>query len=213
MNYVLGVMLVASTLFLAPLPVSAQGKERFPPLTMDQLSPEQRQWAEKIASLPRKANFRSPPYRIYLRSPELAESLTATNEYLRNTKLPVRITQLAILIAAREFNAHYIWRAHYQRTIKGGLDPSVVADMAAGVRPGKLKNDEAALYDLAMEIYRTKAVSDNTYETAIAHFGERGVVELVALMGYYNMVSMMVITANVPAARDDAVPPLPGGPR
>jgi 4-carboxymuconolactone decarboxylase len=200
-------ILLSSSVFVS-FPEFGQASERFPVLSVDQLSPAQKQWADKIATLPRKADFRSLPYRIYLRSPELADSLTATNEYLRNTALPTRITQLAILIAARELRAHYIWRAHYQRTIAGGLDPTVLADMAAGIRPAKLKSDEAALYDLAMEIYRNKMVSDDAYGNAIKHFGEHGVVELLALMGYYGMVSMMVITANVPVERDDRVPSL-----
>lgn len=206
--YKLIAILFAVANFIIPQLACAQSKVRFPALDAAQLSPEQKQWADMIAAPPRNANFKSPPYNIYIRNPELAERMIALNDYLRNTKLPVRITQLAILITARQWNSHYVWRAHYRRTIKGGLDPTVLADMAAGKRPEKLKDDEAALYNFAMEIYRNREVSDATYEKAITQFGERGVYELVAIMGYYNITSMILITANVATPKDDEVPPL-----
>jgi 4-carboxymuconolactone decarboxylase len=147
----------------------------FAPLAPDQLTQEQKAWADSIAAPPRNAKFTNPPYRAYIRNPELAPRLTSLTDYLRwKTILPARLSELAILITARQWTAQYEWFAHYPLALKAGLDPQVADAIAHGVRPDKMKDDESALYDLAMALYRDKKVSDSVYKTALDKFGERG---------------------------------------
>src|SRR5260370_27756025 len=121
-----------------------------------------------FAAPPANAKFVTPPYRAYTRTPDLAPRLSALSDYLRwNTCLPPRLSELAILITAREWTAQYEWYAHYPQAIKGGLDPSVAAAIANGKRPENLKDDEAALYDLATSLYRDRKVSDAVYKAAL----------------------------------------------
>src|SRR3954471_3449710 len=134
---------------------------RFIPLKPDELTPLQKEWADAITSPPRNAKFTNLPYRAYIRNPELAPRLSAMSDYLRwNSSLPARLSELAILITARQWTAQYEWFAHYPLAMKAGLDPQVAKDIASGVRPQAMKDDEAALYDLAMALYRDKKVSD-----------------------------------------------------
>src|ERR1700754_695949 len=126
---------------------------RFAPLKPDELSPAQKTWADMIAAPPRNAKFGSPPYRAYIRNPELAPRLSALSDYLRwNSSLPPRLSEFAILLTARQWTAQYEWFAHYPLAIKAGLDPKIAADVAAGRRPDGMKDDEAAVYDLAIEL-------------------------------------------------------------
>jgi 4-carboxymuconolactone decarboxylase len=203
-------MVFASAAYiLLPQSGQAQDKTRFPELTQEQLTPEQKKWVDAVAAPPRRANFRAPPYRIYMRSPELAERITGMSDYLRwNTQFPARLTEFAILLSARHWNSQWIWRGHYRLAIKGGLDPKVGADLAAGRRPAGMQEDEVALYELATQIYRDKVVSDAAYEVALAKFGERGIVELLGLMGYYDLVAKMLITANAVPPQEADVPVL-----
>ena len=185
------------------------GAARFPELKPVQLTPEQKKWADAVAAPPRGANFRQPPYRIYMRSPELAERVTGMSDYLRwNTQFPARLTEFAILLSARHWDSQWIWRGHYRLAVKGGLNPKVGADLAAGKRPEGMQEDEAILYDLATQIYRDKRVSDAAYAAALAKFGERGIVELLGLMGYYDLVAKMLITANAVPSQEADVPVL-----
>jgi 4-carboxymuconolactone decarboxylase len=118
---------------------------RFAPLKAEELSPAQKAWADTIAAPPRNGKFVNPPYRAYIRSPDLAPKLTALAEHLRwNTSLPPRLSEMAILITARQWTAQYEWFAHYPLAIKAGLDPKVAGDIAAGRRPDTMKDDEAA---------------------------------------------------------------------
>jgi 4-carboxymuconolactone decarboxylase len=198
-----------AVLFAAPQAGRADDITRFLPLKAEELSPPQKAWADMIAAPPRNAKFVNPPYRAYIRSPDLAPKLTALAEYLRwNTSLPPRLSEMAILITARQWTAQYEWFAHYPLAIKGGLDPKVADDIAAGRRPDTMKDDEAALYDLAMALYRDKKVSDPVYKAALEKFGERGIIDIIAIMGFYDITSMTLITMQA-GAPNESVPPLP----
>src|SRR5271155_3846701 len=173
----------------------AEDAVRFAPLTPDQLTPQQKAWADDIAAPPRNAKYTNPPYRAYIRNPDLAPRLTAMTDYLRwKTSLPARLSEFAILITARQWTAQYEWFAHYPLAMKAGLDPQVADAIAHGVRPETMKDDEAALYGLAMALYRDKKVPDDVYKAALDKFGERGIMDIIGIMGYYDITSMALIT-------------------
>jgi 4-carboxymuconolactone decarboxylase len=193
------------------LPLTAFAQERYPELKPEQLSAAQKAYLEHLAQPPRNntTGAKNPPFKVYMRDPALASKLEEVSDYVRwGTGLEPRLTELAIMITARQWSNQWIWRGHYRAALKGGLDPSVGADMAAGKRPEKLKDDERALYDYATEMYRDKAVSDATYATAVKQFGEKGLIDLVATMGYYDTVAMTLITAKAVAPKEDDVPQL-----
>jgi 4-carboxymuconolactone decarboxylase len=205
--------LLAATCLAALIAISgavrAEDITRFAPLSADQMTPAQKAFADLIAAPPRNAKFVNPPYRAYIRNPDLAPRLMAMSEYLRwNTSLAPRLSELAILITARQWTAQYEWFAHYPLALKGGLDPKVASDIAAGKRPDGMKDDEAALYDLAIALYRDKKVSDPVYKAALEKFGERGIMDIIGIIGYYDLVSMTLITMQAEAP-NDSVPPLP----
>jgi 4-carboxymuconolactone decarboxylase len=119
------------------------------------------------------------------------------------TGLDARLSELAIIIAARHWTSDYIWHAHYPLAVKGGLDPSVGADIATGKRPSKMKEDEAIVYDLLTEMYRDHDISDATYAKARAKYGEKGITDIQALASYYGVTAMALITAREKTAPGD----------
>jgi 4-carboxymuconolactone decarboxylase len=198
------------------LPLVGVAQERYPALSMEQLSPEQKAYVEHLQKPPRSNTtaLKNPPFMVYMRSPELAGKLEAVSDYVRwGSGLEPRLTELAIMITARQWSSQWIWRGHYRAAVRGGLDASVGADIAAGKRPDKLKADETILYNYAMEMYRDKSVSDATYAAAVKQFGEKGLIDLVATMGYYDTVAMTLITAKAVAPKEDDVPQLAALPR
>jgi 4-carboxymuconolactone decarboxylase len=193
------------------LPLSAAAQERYPELKLEQLTPAQKAYVDNLQKPPRNNTtaLKNPPFRVYMRSPELATKLEAVSDYVRwGSGLQPRLTELAIMITARQWSSQWIWRGHYRAAVKGGLDPSVGTDIAAGKRPDKMKDDETILYNYATEMYRDKAVSDATYAAAVKQFGEKGLIDLVATMGYYDTVAMTLITAKAVAPVEADVPQL-----
>jgi 4-carboxymuconolactone decarboxylase len=103
-----------ATLIVAPQVSRAKDITRFAPLKAGELNPAQKAWADMIAPPPRNAKFTNPPYRAYIRNPDLAPRLSALSDYLRwNTSPPPRLSELAILITSRQWTAQYEWFAHY----------------------------------------------------------------------------------------------------
>jgi 4-carboxymuconolactone decarboxylase len=200
----------------AALPLTAAAQERYPALKADQLSAEQKAYVDHLKMPPRNNTtaLTNPPFKVYMRSPELANKLEAVSDYVRwGSGLEPRLTELAIMITARQWSNQWIWRGHYRAAVRGGLDPSVGADIAAGRRPEKLKGDEAILYNYATEMYRDKAVSDAIFGAAVKQFGEKGLIDLVATMGYYDTVAMTLITAKAVAPKEEDVPQLAALPK
>jgi 4-carboxymuconolactone decarboxylase len=187
----------------------AEEMARFAPLKPEELTPPQKAWADALAAPPRNGKIGNPPFRAYLRDPDLATRLIALADYLRwNSSLPPRLSEMAILITAREWAAQYEWYAHHPLALKGGLDPGVAAAIAAGKRPDNMRGDETALYDLATALYRDKKVPDSVYKTARDKFGERGIMDIIGIIGFYDITSMTLITmqGGVPEGK---TPPLP----
>ena len=121
-------------------------------------------------------------------------------EYIRfNSSLPPRLNEFAILITARHWGSQYEWYAHHALALKAGLAPGVASDLAQRRRPAAMKDDEAAVYDFCTELHERKFVSDATYKAVLERFGERGVLDLIGVSGYYTLVSMVLNVDRYPA--------------
>jgi 4-carboxymuconolactone decarboxylase len=179
---------------------------RFAPLALDEMTPAQRAVAEAIQSGPR-GGLRGP-FQAWLRSPEMAQRLQSVGEYLRfSSSVPRRLNELAILITARAWDAQFEWYAHHRLALEAGLNPAVAADIAEGRRPSSMQADEAAVYDFCTELRATHRVGDETLARVQAALGEQGVIDLIAVSGYYDTVSMTLNVAEV-ALPDGLEPPL-----
>jgi 4-carboxymuconolactone decarboxylase len=189
---------------------AAQAEERFSELRLDQLTPEQQKMATMLKTPPRNSGLNTGPFNAYARSPGLGILLLQVSDYVRfNSSLPPRLSEFAIMIAARQWSQPYEWRAHYPLAIKGGLDRQVLIDLGAGTRPQGMKEDETALYDFCNELYRDKNVSDGAFKAALGKFGERGIMDLIGIIGYYDLVSMALIVQNQTGKPGDEAPLLP----
>ena len=192
---------------LLTLMAPAQAQERFSPLQLDQLSPEQQKMKTILVTPPRNSALNSGPFNVYARSPGLGLLLLQVSDYVRfNSALPPRLSEFAIMIAARTWSQPYEWRAHYPLAIKGGLDRQIVVDLGAGRRPQSMKDDETAIYDFCTELYRDKNVSDGVFKAALSRFGERGIMDLIGIIGYYDIASMALIVQNTTAAPVEEAP-------
>ncbi len=184
---------------------SASAKDRFPVLTPDQMTPAQKTLAEAIQSGPRKSM--GGPFNAWLRSPAMGDRMQQLGEHVRyHSSVPRKLNEFAILITARAWDAKYEWYAHYPLALQAGLEPAVAADLAQGKRPRGMSPDEAAVYEFCTELRRERRVSDKTYAGVQTLLGDQGVIDLIAVNGYYDMVSMTLNVAEVATPPDGALP-------
>ena len=189
---------------------AVRADERFSELRLDQLTPEQQKMATMLKTPPRNSGLNTGPFNAYARSPGLGLLLLQVSDYVRfNSSLPPRLSEFAIMIAARQWSQAYEWRAHYPLAIKGGLDRQILVDLGAGVRPQGMKDDETALYEFCTELYRDKNVGDATFKAALEKFGERGIMDVIGIIGYYDLVSMALIVQKATGKPGDEAPLVP----
>jgi 4-carboxymuconolactone decarboxylase len=170
---------------------------RFTPLTYDEMTTAQKAMVEHLIAGPRGGV--NGPFNVLLRSPEvgdLAQEFGAATRF--KSSLPQRLYELAILVTARHWTAQYEWQAHHRSALQAGLSAAICDAIAAGRRPASMQKDEEALYNFVSELLNTKQVSDATFVAAKSAFGERGVVDIIAVTGWYSTVSMMLNVDQYP---------------
>lgn len=161
------------------------------------LSPEQRVVYDKIVSGPRGRV--QGPLRAVLHNAELADRWQALGALLRyQTSLTPRQSELAILVTGRACQSPFEWYAHRKEAEKVGIETAVIEALLAQTPPAGLSDDDRAVVVFAQELNRMKSVSDRTYSDALQRFGERTVMELTALVGYYTMVAMTLNAHEIP---------------
>jgi 4-carboxymuconolactone decarboxylase len=198
--------------------MSNEDGRRFKLIPLEELTPEQKVLADAIRSGPRSAIQGSGaarpgpmggPFNIWLRSPGIGDRVQALGEEIRfRSSLPKKLNEFAIIITARQWTSQYEWYAHRRLALEGGLDPALAEDVAQGRRPANMAEDERIVYDFSTELHRTQGVSDATFKAAVDKFGERGVMDLMAVNGFYVLVSMCLNVDRTPLP-DGLPPPLP----
>ncbi len=146
------------------------------------------------------------PLRAVLHNAELADRWQAIGALLRyGTSLPPRLSELAILVTGRACRSPFEWYAHRIEGEKAGLEPAVIEALLAQTEPPGMSPDDTLVWRYAVELNQHKSVSQATYDATLARFGERTVVELTALIGYYTMVAMTLNCHEIPLP--EGVPP------
>src|SRR5882757_10743881 len=197
---VIGAVAGAAVMATAAPEFNTRGN-RFKALTYDELAPAQRAFADKEIAGGRKPE--TGPFNIYLRSPEMAELSRPLSDYLRfKAPTPRKFKEIAIMLTARYWGGQYVWYSHRQQALDAGLSPAFIAAMAAGERPANMSSDEAIVYDFSTELLQTRGVRDATYKALADRFGERSVVETVALMGHFHGLTMLFAVDRYPLPAD-----------
>jgi 4-carboxymuconolactone decarboxylase len=171
--------------------------DRFKPLAYDEMTPAQKNMIEHLLSGPRAGA--EGPFNVLLRSPEmgdLAQQFGASTRF--NSSVPRKLNELAIIIVARHWTSQFEWQAHHRAALQAGVSPAIADAIAQGKRPTGMQKDEDAVYNFCSELLDTKQVGDATFAAAKAALGERGVVDLIGVMGWYHTVSMLLNVDRYP---------------
>jgi 4-carboxymuconolactone decarboxylase len=164
---------------------------------MAQMDEAQRKAAEALIAGPRKGVF--GPFIALMRSPDLMDRLQRVGEYLRfGNAIPARLNELAIAITAHRFENAFEWAVHRPLAVKNGVAESTLEAVARGERPRDMPADDALVHDFVAELIATHFVSDALYARARERFGERGIVDLVATVGYFIAISLVMNVAGTP---------------
>jgi 4-carboxymuconolactone decarboxylase len=179
--------------------------DRFRALTYEQMTPEQKTMTDHALA------GRGPVgmFNIAVRSPEAGDLLFAMGDRVRfHMSVPDKLKEMAIILTARYWGAQFEWLAHRRAAVEAGLSEDKVKAIAEGKRPVGMSADEQAVYNFITELFKTRRVSDDTFAAVKNLVGERGVVDLVASAGFYQIVSMFMNVDRLPLANANQKPEL-----
>ena len=172
----------------------------------ENMTAAQKKAHDGIASGPR-GSVRGP-FAALLHNPGVADAVQRMGASLRfDGTLPDNLREIAILATGRFWTAQYEWFAHARIALEVGVDEAIVNAMAQRRRPSFTKSDEAAVYEFCTELHEKHGVSDENYAWVVEQLGEAGAVELIALCGYYTIISMTLNVAQTELP-DGVEPPL-----
>ncbi len=186
--------------------------DRMPPLAPEAMDERQRAAAAELIAGPRGAV--RGPFIPLLRSPELMARLQRVGEYLRfDSALPPRLSEFATLVVARRLTQTFEWNVHVPLALKAGTAAATIDALREGCRPPAMDADEALVHDAVVELLAHHGLGEPAYGALVARLGERGVIDLVALVGYFVTVSLVLNVARTPAELAPGVAPLGAFPR
>lgn len=171
---------------------------RFKPLRWEEMSEAQQAMTRAVLGGQRGAM--QGPYNVLLRSPEVGNLAQQFGAHTRfQSSLPLALNELAILMMARHWTAQFVWWAHRRIAQEAGLPVDLIASIAQGrAVPQGLAPEVLAVQRFCAELIADRKVGDATYADAVAHFGERGVVDLMATLAYYTLVCMALNVDGYP---------------
>jgi 4-carboxymuconolactone decarboxylase len=185
------VLLAGIMLFTTPL----LAQQRLPTIPPEQYTAEQKKAAEDFLTARKVPVF--GPFEPMMHSPEVMSIARSTGDYLRyHSAIGNTMSELVILLTAREWSQDYEWFVHQPIALKVGISKDIADAVADGRRPTAMSADEEIVYNFTIELLRNKRVSDATFNRAEQRFGKKGVVDIVGIAGYYTSLAMQLNTAR-----------------
>lgn len=170
---------------------------RLPTVTREDLDEQGKQAYDTVADTNHRlwAKLVGPPG-FWLHIPELLIPIREINWHIRRNMdaLEPRLRELTVLVTARAHDCQYEWTAHEPYAINAGLDPAAI-DVVKHRKPvAGLGDKEAAIITFGRELFREHKVSDATFDQALRTLGQKGVVQMVALMSNYAMTATILLS-------------------
>ena len=179
---------------------------RIASIAPERMSEAQRHLHERVAKTGRGAS--GGPWAVLLHVPEVGERLAAVVEQLMaETRVAQKLKRLAVLTIAQAYGAQYEWAVHEPRARFFGLDETIIEALRTGARPEFLDANDALVYTLARQLAHEHALDTALHQQAVRALGDEAVVELVALVGFYIGLAVLLVAYDVPAP--NGATPLP----
>lgn len=184
------------------------------PLAPDGLDAEQRRLYDAVLASPRgqggarrlilrEDGTLTGPFDAWLRSPVLGQHLERVGMALRtDTVLPAAAREIAVLVVARAWSADFEWWVHGLVARGVGVPEDAFEAIGHGRRPALEDAACQAAHDVAAELVALRRLAPDTLERARADLGERALVEVVTLVGFYQLVSGILKSFHPPGPSD-----------
>jgi 4-carboxymuconolactone decarboxylase len=192
----------------AQKPATKMPPPRIAILAEDKLTPDQQALLESIRTGPRGAGVSiRGPFAVFLHAPAFGELAQRLGGHCRfKTAVPPRLSEFAVLATAKLWHAQYEWFAHVPQAERAGVKKETIRDLHKGRIPKTAPKDERAIYDFIQELYKTRRVSDKNFQRVRAVLGDAATIELVGILGYYALISMILNVFRMSPPKGEPLP-------
>lgn len=161
----------------------------------EELAPEHQKVYDAIAQ---SRGVVGGPWLALLHSPELAARTAQLGSYVRfESTLDHKVVEFTALVSARELDCKHEWAAHIIHGQKAGITKETIRAVYQKKGTESFSFEEAAIVSFVREMIHNHRVSEATFQAVFARFGEKGMVELAATIGYYAMLACTLNTFDV----------------
>ena len=182
---------------------------RFDPVSPDRMTDEQKAVCDQL--IKSRGGVRGP-FPVMLHNPGLAAAAEKFGGYARfGSKIEPRLLEFAISIVSRFWGAQVEWNSHTKLAREAGMDPAVLQAVEDGNRPDFADDDEKVIYDFVTMLLNTSKVDDATYGNCLDVLGERGIIDLMAAITHYTVVSFTLNAFQVSVPEGVETPPFGPG--
>ena len=195
---------------LLPKDIDPQSFSRLPVLKRDDMDADGKRVYDMLAGGPDKTVTPTGPAAISLYSPKVAEAIQMLNQYLRfHGVLSHRDSEVAILVAAREFDQQYEWSGHEMAARAAQVPEPVIDAIKYGRDAAGFSERDTLIVNFARQLLRRHKLDSDLYAQAVATFGKQGTLELATVVGDYAMAAVMLTAADqhLPPNRKPTLPP------
>jgi 4-carboxymuconolactone decarboxylase len=191
-----------------PPDIDPVSHSRLPIVTRDQLNADDQRVYDMVVG-PNASGPMRGPGGISLHSPKVAEAMHLFNQYVRyQSVLGRRYIEVAILVAAREFDQQYEWTMHEPAALNAGVPQAVIDAIKYDRDVAGLGAEDSLIIRYGREIFRDHRLSPELWAEAVQRFGRQGAFEIAALMGDYVMAGVMLhaVDQRLPPDRPPLLP-------
>lgn len=139
------------------------------------------------------------PFNVFLYSPEMAQ---AFNEWAdvesADSTLASQTREVVILTVGAAWHADYELYAHSAAARTAGVDDETIDAILAGEEPVRASGAVRTAWQFTHELVTRHAVPDAVYSVARSTFGERGLADMLNLIGIYLNVCAQLNAFQVP---------------
>jgi 4-carboxymuconolactone decarboxylase len=194
-----------------PADIHPDSLNRLPVVQREQLDENGKKAYDLTAGGAGKVAQATGPGAISLYSPEAAEPQRKLNAYLRRegNLLGKPLTELTILVAAREMDQQYVWSAHEPAALRAGVAQPVIDVIKYGKDVSGVGEKETVIIRMGRQLFREHKLNSDIFAKAVELFGKQGTVELVTLMGDYTLDALLLdaLDQHLPPERKPLLPP------
>ena len=170
---------------------------------LSELNSEQKRLYDIIAGT-RGGNL-GGPLSILIRTPHIAGAADDLHNAFRlHGKLDRRPFEMLVLVVARHYGAGYAWEVHERLALKAGLAEDRISAICDGHIPELTEENDRLIYDLVIQLLSAKTLDHDAYQAARDRLGSELLIEVVAAVGFYSMVCLLLNSFEVdtPSGRD-----------